>query len=99
MARSATRFDNPEEEGPDYGEVVDILSLVEIAVAAQEIVQRCILGASRLGGRTLIGQHNLVSLYVARAPEVKKKVPVTVTPEEGGLDILDMTLQICGGSL
>ncbi|MCJ1236785.1 hypothetical protein MMC14_004767 [Varicellaria rhodocarpa] len=79
--------------------VVEVSSLWEVAVVSQEIMENCILGGPQLGGRTLIGENNILSLYVAKAPE-KKKSPVSVSPitEADYPALMDLTLQLCADS-
>ena len=79
--------------------VVEVSSLWEIAVMSQEIVQECVLGGPRLGGSTRIGENNLITLYVAKAPEKKKTSVDLVSITDANYPVLmDFTLQICENS-
>ena len=83
--------------------VVDTLSMMQIAEAAQEIVQRCILGGTQLGGKMLVGENNLVALFVGRAPEEEKKQPLTdavpiTNTADNTAPLTDVRLDFCAGS-
>ena len=79
---------------------------MDIAVAAQAIVQMCVVGGSRLGGQKLIGgsgggSGGLVSLYVGRAPERSREKPLlpfslvpTTSSDRTGM--ADLTMEYCG---
>ena len=82
--------------------VVETLSLRDIAAAAQAIVQTCVLGGSRLGGRWFIGgsgsETGLISMYVGRAPERNREkplLPFSLVPA-GSSDFMDWTMDLCG---
>ena len=81
--------------------IVETLSLMEIAETAQRIMQRCVIGGPRLGGKTTVGEYGEVDLYVGRPPEKGKgeqtTPPVDVAPF-ANMDLPTLTLDFCAGS-
>ena len=80
--------------------VIETLSLTEIAEMAQRIVQRCVIGGPRLGGKTLVGEFGQALLYVGRPLELGKgeqTPPVDVVPV-ANTDLPTLTMDFCAGS-
>ncbi|MCJ1240529.1 hypothetical protein MMC14_008532, partial [Varicellaria rhodocarpa] len=64
---------------PDDNLESDTTSLIEIATLAQQITEHCVTGGSRLGGKSAMGENNLLSVYVANHP-AKEPAPIAVVP-------------------
>ena len=95
----ASRPDNPADRD-EQAVVVDTVSLVDIAVASQEIVQSCVIGGPRLGGMALVGENKLISLFVGRAPGKRKHPALVGVPlDDQSSDLVDYIADFCSYSL
>ena len=81
---------------PDEGAEVETASLLEIATAAQQITEHCVTGGSRLGGKTRVGDHDLLSVYVANHPN-KQPAPIAVVPAGNSEypTLTDLAMGVC----
>ena len=81
---------------PDDNLESETTSLIEIATVAQQITEYCVTGGSRLGGKSVIGEGSLLSVYVANHPE-KKPAPIAVVPAGNSEypTITDLAMGVC----
>ena len=52
------------EKEPQVGVVEDVFAIAEIAQAAEEVVERCVVEGEKVGGRRIVGSKGIFEVVV-----------------------------------